>query len=170
MTTTSDSTTTATPGGELTPDRALESTSRPASEPADSKYVIATRTGWEMQVAIDRATEELSREGFGVLTTIDVQATLKRKLDIDVPAQVILGACNPTLAHAGMEAEPDLGALLPCNVVVRQDGDSVKIAAMEPLVALGMLDSPELAPVAREAHDKLARVIEAIERRVAAGE
>lgn len=123
------------------------------------RYVMTTTVPWDQDDAIDRVTAALQDEGFGVLTTIDVQATLKAKLDEDVPPQTILGACNPQLAHRGMQAEPHLGALLPCNVVVRQEGGSTVVAAMEPLTALGMISNPGLEPVAQEAHDRLARVI-----------
>lgn len=129
-----------------------------------AKYVIATTVPWEMDEAIERTTEALKVEGFGVLTTIDVQATLKMKIDKDVPGQVILGACNPNLAHRGMEVEPNLGTLLPCNVVVREVSGGTEVAAMEPLVALGMIGNLELDPVAQEAHDRLARVIETLSK------
>ena len=122
-------------------------------------YVMTTTVPWSQGDAIERVTDALKQEGFGVLTTIDVQATLKAKLDEDVPAQTILGACNPQLAHQGLQVEPDLGALLPCNVVVRQQDGATVITAMEPLTALGMIDNPALDEVAREAHDRLSRVI-----------
>lgn len=125
-------------------------------------YVMTTTLDLPIQDAIDRVTDALADEGFGVLTTIDVKATMKLKLDLDVPGQVILGACNPPLAHRGLTAEPNLGALLPCNVVVREVEDGTEVAAMEPLVALGMIGNEELNPVAQEAHDRLARVIAAI--------
>jgi uncharacterized protein (DUF302 family) len=93
------------------------------------------------------------------LTTIDVQATMKQKLDLDVPAYMILGACNPNLASAGLAAEPDLGVLLPCNVVVRTDGDRTVVAAMEPLAAMRLAGNPELEPLAVEARERIERAI-----------
>lgn len=125
-------------------------------------YVMTTTVSMSQEDAVERVTDALKEEGFGVLTTIDVQATLKAKLDEDVPPQVILGACNPQLAHRGLLVEPDLGALLPCNVVVRQQDGATLVTAMEPLTALGMIDNPGLDEVAQEAHERLARVISSL--------
>lgn len=112
--------------------------------------------------ALAQATEALKAEGFGVLTTIDVQATLKAKLDIDTPPYTILGACNPALAHRALVAAPEVGLLLPCNVVVRQVADGTRVEAVDPLIMLGVLDQPDLAEVAREAQARLRRVIAAL--------
>lgn len=122
-------------------------------------YTISTTVPYGYADAIERVTAALQGEGFGVLTTIDVQATLKTKIDVDVDPYIILGACNPQLAHRGMQAEPELGALLPCNVIVREADGVVHVAAMEPLTALGMIGNPQLDPIAQEAHDRLERVI-----------
>ncbi len=111
---------------------------------------------------VERVRAALASEGFGILTVIDVQATLKEKIGADVEPYVILGACNPTLAHQGLGVEPDLGVLLPCNVVVRREGDAIRVAAMEPNAALALAGNDELTPIAAEAHDRLARVMEAI--------
>lgn len=124
-----------------------------------NSYVMTTTVPWSQEEALERVTDALAQEGFGVLTTIDVQATLKAKLDEDVPAQTILGACNPQLAHRGLRVEPDLGALLPCNVVVRQQDGATVVTAMEPLTALGVIDNPALEQIARDAHERLSRVI-----------
>jgi uncharacterized protein (DUF302 family) len=115
--------------------------------------------------ALARATDELKKEGFGVLTTIDVKATLKQKLDKDFRKYAILGACNPQLAHRAFEAELEIGLLLPCNVVVYETapGQSV-VAAMAPVAAIGMVGGdPALKEVAREADQRLRRVLAALE-------
>lgn len=111
---------------------------------------------------VQRVTDALASEGFGVLTTIDVQATLKEKLDLDVPEYVILGACNPRLASAGLAVEPDLGVLLPCNVVVRRDGDHTIVAAMEPLAAMRLAGNPALEPLASDARQRIERAVNSL--------
>lgn len=114
--------------------------------------------------AIARAREALSSEGFGILSEIDVRATLQKKLQVEFRPYTILGACNPSLAHKALTAECDIGVLLPCNVVVYQaddPGESV-IAAVDPEVSLGRVGNSELAPLAREVKRRLARVIDAV--------
>jgi uncharacterized protein (DUF302 family) len=101
----------------------------------------------------------LRAEGFGVLTEIDVQATMKTKLGIERAPYVILGACNPPLAHRAIEADPAVGAFLPCNVVLREDGPDTIVEAMDPMVALGIVDAPGIRPVAEEAKARLERAI-----------
>ena len=110
----------------------------------------------------------LQAEGFGVLTEIDVRATLREKLDVDFPRYVILGACNPPLAHRALQAEPAVGLLLPCNVVVaeRAEGGS-RVSFMDPVAVLDMIDNPDLWPVAAEARERLKRVAEALSARSA---
>lgn len=122
-------------------------------------YAITRTLDAPFDASVQRVTEALAAEGFGVLTTIDVQATMKQKLDLDVPPYVILGACNPTLARAGLAAEPNLGVLLPCNVVVRTDGDRTAVAAMEPLAAMRLAGNPALEPLAAEARERIERAI-----------
>ncbi len=115
--------------------------------------------------ARERAIAALKAEGFGVLTEIDVKATLKQKLDKDFQSYVILGACNPPLAHRALSADLDVGLLLPCNVVVYETGvNESMIALVDPITMLSVLPNPELGPVAQEARTRLERVAEALRR------
>ena len=115
----------------------------------------------EYDDAVTRATELLADEGFGVLTEIDVKATLKKKLDIEFKRYVILGAFNPQLAHQAMSGEPFIGVLLPCNVVVmeREGGGSI-VSALKPSAAFSLVDNEEVAPIAEEVEDRLRRVLD----------
>lgn len=108
---------------------------------------------------VARVREALSEEGFGVLTEIDVQATLKEKLGEDMDPYLILGACNPSLAHRAIGAEPQIGVLLPCNVVVREEGEGVVVDAMDPESVMSVVESPGVNEIAQEVRDRLASVI-----------
>jgi uncharacterized protein (DUF302 family) len=111
---------------------------------------------------VEHVRAELQAAGFGVLSEIDVQATLREKLGQELESYLILGVCNPHLAHRGLEIEPDLGVLLPCNVVVRRDQGSTYVSAIEPMSALELAGNPALEPIAREARERLERAIECV--------
>lgn len=123
-------------------------------------YTLSERTTLPFSQAIDRVREELKAEGFGILCEIDVQATLKEKLGVEGDPYVILGACNPALAHQALEAEPELGTLLPCNVVVYERGDETRIAAVDAERMLSIVGNDELAPVAADVSRRLGNVVE----------
>ena len=113
--------------------------------------------------AIEQVTEELAKEGFGILTEIDVAATLKKKLGEDMPPYRILGACNPALAHQAVTAVPEIGLLLPCNVLVREDAaGQVHVSFMDPGAVLGLVNVPEVEPLAAQVKEKLTRVMDNI--------
>ena len=129
-------------------------------------YGIGTTVPLEYALAVERTKEALADEGFGVLSEIDVAATLKKKLDVDFRPYVILGACNPPLAYRALTAERDIGLLLPCNVVVYADdmpGQSV-VAAMDPVQALELAGNEEIRPLAAEVKARLTRVLEAVKQ------
>ena len=125
-------------------------------------YAITRTIDASFEDAIEHVTAALAAEGFGILTTIDVQATMKKKLDLDVAPYTILGACNPQLASRGLAIEPDLGVLLPCNVIVRRDADTTVVSAMEPLAAMRLAANPDLEPLAGEARERIERALGAL--------
>lgn len=127
---------------------------------ATTNYFIAKNVRLTYDQALEAATEALKGEGFGVLTEIDVAATLKKKLDVDFPKYKILGACNPSLAFKALTAENQVGVLLPCNVVVQEHKDGrVEVSAMDPVGAMGMIGNKELDAIAGEVRSRLERVL-----------
>jgi uncharacterized protein (DUF302 family) len=125
-------------------------------------YALTGKTKLPLPDAVARVREELHVEGFGVLTEIDVQATLKDKLDIDVEPYVILGACNPPLAHQALQAEPDLGVLLPCNVVVYERNGVTHVSAVDAERMLSIVENDQLADVAEDVRTRLAAVVDRV--------
>jgi uncharacterized protein (DUF302 family) len=123
-------------------------------------YGISKPVNLTYEEAINRVTEELKKEGFGVLTTIDVKETLKKKLGVDFDKYIILGACNPPFAYKALQAEYDLGLLLPCNVVVYERDGKVFVSAFDPMVMTQIIDNPALKEIAQEVRKKLERVIQ----------
>ena len=124
-----------------------------------SSYTLTTPTELSYTDAVARVREELAREGFGVLCEVDVQATLRQKLGVEREPYLILGACNPPLAHAALEAEPELGTLLPCNVVVYQQLGATHIAAVDAEQMLSIVGNDELAATAKEVRRRLSAVV-----------
>jgi len=112
--------------------------------------------------AVAKVKEELKKEGFGVLTEIDVKDTMKKKIDADYGNYIILGACNPQFAHKALQVDKQIGLLLPCNVIVYEEDGSVVASAIVPTVAMSVADIPELAEVAREVEEKLKCVVDSV--------
>ena len=129
-----------------------------------TEYADRVEAPGDFDEVLARTRMALAAEGFGVLTEIDVQATMREKLGIEREPYVILGACNPPLAHRALEAELELGALLPCNVIVFTDGGATHVSAVSAEKMLGMVGNPRLEPVAREVGEKLGRVLERVSR------
>ena len=127
---------------------------------ADLGLTVKLHTDYE--TALQKVTDALKAEGFGVLTEIDVKATLKKKLDVDFRPYKILGACNPPLAYRALTAAPEVGLLLPCNVTVAQVDDGIEVGIIDPLGMMGFVQHPDLEPVAEEARQRLERVAKAL--------
>ena len=129
-------------------------------------FGIHARYDGPFEEAVAKVTDALKTEGFGVLTEIDVEATLKKKLDVDFRRYTILGACNPAFAHRALETSLDVGLLLPCNVVVyEEDGGATHVAAIDPLETIAARGETALQEIARDVHDKLARALAQVGKR-----
>jgi len=126
------------------------------------EYSLAIELDRDFDAVVASTREALAAEGFGVLTEIDVKATMKAKLDVDREEYLILGACNPPLAHKALDAEPELGVLLPCNVVIYRTGGKTRVSAVAAEQMLGMVGNDALAPVATEVAERLDRVLAAV--------
>jgi uncharacterized protein (DUF302 family) len=128
------------------------------------KYAFTVHLDTSYEEAVERVTAALKDEGFGVLTSIDIKQTLKQKIDVDFRKYAILGACNPKLANRALSTEPQVGLLLPCNVIVYEDegGTSTTVSVVDPMGMLGGIEVAELQGVADEAHSKLSRVADAL--------
>ena len=128
-------------------------------------YYLQAGAGRDFDAAVEAVRAALATEGFGVLSDIDVAGTLEKKLGVKRPAYRILGACNPGLANQALQIEPDLGVLLPCNVIVRQDdGGGVTVAAVDPAASLSLAGNEALAPIAAQVRERLERAIRAVGR------
>ena len=126
-------------------------------------YYFSKTVGLSFEDTITKVTEELKKEGFGVLTEIDVKATLKKKLDVDFRKYKILGACNPPFAYQALQSERMIGTLLPCNVIVQEaDGGKTEVAAVDPIASMMAIENPAFASIASEVQAKLKKVIEDI--------
>lgn len=130
---------------------------------------FTVKSGMPYDEAVQRVTAALKAEGFGILTTIDVKDTLKQKLNADFRRYVILGACNPPLAHRALSADLDVGLLLPCNVIVYEQAGGAVVSLVDPLVMLGVMANPAVEPIAIEAREKLERVAAKLRERMNGG-
>jgi uncharacterized protein (DUF302 family) len=123
-------------------------------------YYFSKQIDLSFEDAIDRVTEELKKEGFGILTEIDVKATLKKKLDVDFKKYQILGACNPPFAYEALKSENMIGTMLPCNVIVQEtDGGKTEVSAVDPVSSMQAVDNPKLSEIANKIQQKLKTVI-----------
>jgi uncharacterized protein (DUF302 family) len=124
-------------------------------------YYFSTTLDDKFESAIERITEELKKEGFGILTEIDVKETFKKKLDVDFRKYRILGACNPQMAHQAITAEPNIGAMLPCNVIVQEkENGKIEVTAVDPVSSMMAVKNDKLGDVAAQVRERLKKVIE----------
>jgi uncharacterized protein (DUF302 family) len=129
----------------------------------ETNFGFGKRVDLDFDAAIDKVTAELKTEGFGVLSDIDVAGKIKEKLDKDMPRYRILGACNPVLAYQAVQAVPEIGLLLPCNVLVREvDAGQVSVSFMDPQAVLSLVDNPDVEPLAADVKERLQRVLAAV--------
>ncbi len=125
-------------------------------------YYFSTTISGSFDDAIEKVTQALQEKGFGVLTTIDVKATLKKKIDADFHPYTILGACNPTFAFQALQHEEHIGTMLPCNVIVQQKGDGIEVAAIDPIASMAAIENEKLGGVATQVQALLKEVIEGL--------
>jgi uncharacterized protein (DUF302 family) len=128
----------------------------------ETEYGFSKKVNLSYEQALEKVTDELKKEGFGVLTSIDVKETLKKKIDKDFKKYMILGACNPSMAFKALNAEEELGLLLPCNVIVYESGSDTVVSIFNPMVMTRIIENKDLEPVAAEVKEKLERVLEAL--------
>ncbi|MCP4756098.1 MAG: DUF302 domain-containing protein [Proteobacteria bacterium] len=129
-----------------------------------NKYGLKVKVKGSFEEVVEKTTQALKKEGFGIQSEIDISATLKKKIGVDVPQQTILGACNPHFAHQALEAEPDLGLLLPCNVVVRATGNGeFWVTAVNPVKLLAIVGRDDMLPVAKEVKSKMEKALQHLE-------
>jgi uncharacterized protein (DUF302 family) len=126
------------------------------------QYGFSKTVDLPYEQAIDKVTAELKKEGFGVLTSIDVKETLKQKINVDFKKYAILGACNPPIAHRALQEEEELGLLLPCNVIVYEKDDKTRVSIFDPMVMTWIMENDQMKPIATEVQEKLQRVLKAI--------
>jgi uncharacterized protein (DUF302 family) len=126
------------------------------------RYGTTKEVSLPFDKAVEKVTEELKKEGFGVLTTIDVKETLKKKLDVDFPRYLILGACNPPFAYKSLQIEEEIGLLLPCNVIVYEKDGKTRVGAFDPMIMSVVIENNDMVPIALEVKARLDRVMAAI--------
>jgi uncharacterized protein (DUF302 family) len=147
----------------LAPVGAPQNMTRDGGEMSEGSLGFNVRLTKEFDLALELVEAALKDEGFGILTEIDVKATMKKKLDKDVKPYRILGACNPSLAYKALSISPEIGLLLPCNVIVYQEDEGfVEVSLIDPIIMMDMVEIPELEPVATEARERLERVAAAL--------
>jgi uncharacterized protein (DUF302 family) len=126
------------------------------------QYGFSKTVDMSFEQAIEKVTVELKKEGFGVLTSIDVKETLKQKINVDFKKYTILGACNPPIAHRALQEEEELGLLLPCNVIVYEKDDKTRVSIFDPMVMTWIIENDQMKPIATEVQERLQRVLKAI--------